>query len=99
MPEALYQNIPLYWSRKEFKVSQIRQWIMDDGYINYIIWEDMDAGEYSNNGMGYVYPTLIGTRAMIRTWRIPYILRKLTVSMKYRTILTVLMIDPAVVIN
>ena len=46
---------------------------MDDGYINYKIWDDMDAGEYVNNGIGYVYPTLSGTRATITTWRIPYI--------------------------
>ena len=59
----------------------------------------MDAGEYGNNGMGYVSPTLIGTRAMIRTWRIPYILRKLKILMKYRTILTVPMVAPAVVMN
>ena len=46
---------------------------MDDGYINYKIWDDMDAGEYVNNGIGYVSTTLSGTRAMITTWRIPYI--------------------------
>ena len=39
---------------------------MDDGYINYIIWDDMDAGEYVNNGMGYVSTTLSGTRPWLQ---------------------------------
>ena len=72
---------------------------MDDGYINYIIWEDTGTGEYSNNGMGYVYPTLRGIRDRIRTWRITYIIRKLKISMKYRTMLTVSMAAPVVGIN
>ena len=72
---------------------------MDDGYINYKIWDDMDAGEYVNNGIGYVSTTLSGTRAMITTWRIPYTIRKLTISMKYRTMLTVPMAAPVVGIN
>ena len=46
---------------------------MDDGYINYNIWEDTEPGEYGNKSMEYVYPTLSGTRAMITTRRIPYI--------------------------
>ena len=59
----------------------------------------MNTSEDVTTGMGEATPTLSGTRDRTRTWRILYIIRKLTTSIKYRMILTVLMLAPVLRIN
>ena len=59
----------------------------------------MNTSEDVTTGMGEVTPTLSGTIDRTRTWRIPYIIRKLTTSIKYRMILTKLMVAPVLRIN
>ena len=54
----------------------------------------MNTSEDVTTGMGEATPTLSGTRDRTRTWRILYIIRKLTTSMKYRMIIIKPMVAP-----